>query len=632
MAPCFHKLSLRFRSVFRKSAVEGELSEELRFHLEHLIEENVSQGMTAEEARYAALRELGGVDQIKEECRDMRRVNYIENFLQDVRFGLRQFRRNPGFTAIAILTLGLGIGANTAVFSVINAVMLRPLPVRDPQRLVILKWSARQWPKWNGESRWSGCPIKANGLKESVPEGCSFSYPMFEQVRAQNNIFSAVFALVPSPHFGVSIDGHAGFADGEYVSGEFFRALGLRASVGRLLGPPDDSGNASPAVVLSYSYWERQFGGAPSVIGKSITINNVPFSVVGVGPPGFFGLDPGMARDLWLPLSAQSRLVRNVSETADPASWWLMIGARLKPGVKDAQAQAATEVVFRRGVTSGPSPLLKPEDAPHVELPGIGRGLATLRKNFGDPLFLLMAAVGLVLLIACANIASLMLARAAARQKEFAVRFALGAEFSRIFRQLLTESLMIAAAGGLLGVVLAYLGSRSLAGFLSANWWASLAVDVHPDLRVLAFTVAIAALAGILFGLAPAVRSARTAVAPALKETAPLLSEEVNKGWWNPRRFGLGKALVVTQVALSILVLAGASLLVRTLIVLATMNVGFDARNLIIFSVEPELKRLQRGAAGKPLPRNAAPAGRSPGGLVSRVFFGSSAGWRIQRA
>lgn len=589
MAPCFHKLSLRFRSVFRKSAVEDELSEELRFHLEHLIEENVSQGMTAEEARYAALRELGGVDQIKEECRDMRRVNYIENFLQDVRFGLRQFRRNPGFTAIAILTLGLGIGANTAVFSVINAVMLRPLPVRDPQRLVILKWSARQWPKWNGESRWSGCPIKANGLKESVPEGCSFSYPMFEQVRAQNNIFSAVFALVPSPHFGVSIDGHAGFADGEYVSGEFFRALGLRASVGRLLGPPDDSANASPAVVLSYSYWERQFGGAPSVIGKSITINNVPFSVVGVGPPGFFGLDPGMARDLWLPLSAQSRLVRNVSETADPASWWLMIGARLKPGVKDAQAQAATEVVFRRGVTSGPSPLLKPEDAPHVELPGIGRGLATLRKNFGDPLFLLMAAVGLVLLIACANIASLMLARAAARQKEFAVRFALGAEFSRIFRQLLTESLMIAAGGGLLGVVLAYLWSRSLTGFLSANWWASLAVDVHPDLRVLAFTVAIAALAGILFGLAPAVRSARTAVAPALKETAPLLSEEVNKGWWNPRRFGLGKALAVTQVALSILVLAGASLLVRTLIVLATMNVGFDARNLIIFSVEPEL-------------------------------------------
>ena len=255
-------------------------------------------------------------------------------------------------------------------------------------------------------------------------------------------------------------------------------------------------------MVLSYSYWERQFGGAPSVVGKLITINNVPFTVAGVGPPGFFGLDLGITQDLWLPLSTQPRLVQYVEKTEDPASWWLMICARLRPEVSDAQAQAATEVVFRRGVTSGPSPLLRPEDAPHIELPGIGRGLATLRKNFGDLLFLLMAAVGLVLLIACANIASLMLARAAARQKEFAVRFALGAEFSRIFRQLLTESLMMSAAGGLLGVVLAYLGSRSLAAFLSANWCASMAVDVHPDLRVLSFVAVVAALTGILFGLA----------------------------------------------------------------------------------------------------------------------------------
>jgi predicted permease len=588
----FYKLPLRLRSLFRKARLEKELADELHFHLEKLIEGKAARGMTPEEARYSALCELGGVEQIKEECRDMRRVNYTENFMQDVRYGLRQLRHNPGFTAVAIVTLGLGIGANTAIFSLINAVMLRPLPVRDPQQLVVLKWSARQWPKLNGGDSWSGCPIKATGLKEPAPEGCSFSYPMFEQVRGQNNIFSAVFALVPSPQFGVSIDGHAGFANGEYVSGEFFRALGLRASAGRLLGPPDDSANAPLAVVLSHSYWERQFGGAPSVIGKVITINNVPFTVIGVGPPEFFGLDLGIAQDLWLPLSTQPRLVRYFRKTEDPASWWLMIGARLKPGVEDAQAQAATEVVFRRGVTSGPSPLLKPEDAPHIELPHIGRGLATLRKNFGDPLFLLMAAVALVLLIACANVASLMLARTAARQKEFAVRSALGAEFSRIFRQLLTESLMLAAAGGLLGVVLAWLGSRSLAGFLAANWFASLAVDVHPDLRVLAFTVAIAALTGIIFGLAPAARSARSAVAPALKGSAPLLSAEVNKGW-NPRRSGLGNALVVTQVALSILVLMGASLLVRTLIVLATMNVGFDAHNLIIFSVEPELNGYQ---------------------------------------
>jgi len=607
--------------MFWRKRKPSDFRAEIEAHLALDTERLKEQGLGEEEARVAARRAFGNFTRAEERFYESGRWLGWDHLVQDLRFGLRMLRKTPGFTAIAVLTLALGIGANTAIFSLINAVMLRPLPVRDPQQLVVLKWSARQWPKLNGSSQWSGCPIKATGLKDPVPEGCSFSYPMFEQVRAQNNIFSAVFALVPSPQFGVSIDGHAGFANGEYVSGEFFRALGLRASVGRLLGPPDDSANASLAVVLSYSYWQRQFGGAPSVIGKLITINNVPSTVVGVGPPGFFGLDLGITQDLWLPLSAQPRPVQDVGKTEDPASWWLMICARLKPGVKDAQAQAATEVVFRRGVTSGPSPLLKPEDAPHIELPGIGRGLATLRRFFGDPLFLLMAGVGLVLLIACANIASLMLARTAARQKEFAVRFALGAEFSRIFRQLLTESLMIAAAGGLLGVVLAYLGSRSLAGFVSANWWASLAVDVHPDLRVLAFTVAIAALAGILFGLAPAALSARTAVAPALKESAPLLSEEVNKGWWNPRRFGLGKALVVTQVALSILVLAGASLLVRTLIVLATMNLGFDARNLIIFNVEPELNGYKGERLASLFPELQRRLGVLPG--VSSVGYSS---------
>jgi predicted permease len=534
------------------------------------------------------------------------------------------FRKSPGFTAVAVITLALGIGANTAIFSMINAVMLRPLPVRDPQRLVVLKWSARQWPKLNGGDSWSGCPVKPAGHNENelVPEGCSFSYPMFEQVHAQTNIFSAVFAFVPSPQFGVSIDGNAGFANGEFVSGEFFRALGLRAAVGRLLGPPDDSANASLAVVLSYGYWKRQFGGAPSVVGKLITINNVPFTVVGVGPPGFFGLDLGITQDLWLPLATQPRLVRYFRKTEDPASWWLMVGARLRPEVNEAQARAATEVVFRRGVTSGPSPLLKPGDAPQIELPGIGRGLATLRKNFGDPLFVLMAAVGLVLLIACANIASLMLARAVARQKEFAVRLALGADLSRIFRQLLTESLMMSAAGGLLGVLLAYLGSRSLAAFLSANWFASMAMDVHPDARVLAFVAAVAALTGILFGLAPALRSARTAVAPALKETAPLSARQTTKGKWSPRRFGLGNALVAAQVALSILVLVGASLLVRTLIVLATMNVGFDARNLVIFSVEPELN----GYKGERLANLFPELQRRLGALPGVLSVGYSSG------
>ncbi len=578
------KLPLRFRSLVYKSHVEKELSDELRFHLEKLTEENVGRGMTPQAARYAALRELGGMEQIKEECRDMRRVNYLENFLQDIRFGLRQLRRDPGFTVVAILTLALGIGANTAMFSLIDAVMLRPLPVRDPQRLVILKWGARQWPRTNVFYAWSGCPIKAAGLKEPVPAGCSFSYPMFEQVRAENGVFAGVFAFLPAGQVAVNIDGNSTVASGEFVSGEFFPTLGIRPALGRLLGPSDDGADASPVAVLSYTFWKRQFGSAPSVIGRSVVVNGAPFEVVGVGPPGFLGLDPGMVRDIWLPLSTQTRVTKYVPKPADPASWWLLVGARIKPGVQTAQAQAATQVVFSRGVTGGASPMLRPEDVPHIDLVSATHGLASLQKGFADPLVLLMAAVGLVLLIACINMASLTLARTAARERELAVRFALGAERWRIIRQLLTESLLVAAAGGSLGMLLAFLGASSLATFISANWYSPLDVNVRPDVRVLAFTMAIATLTGILFGLAPALRSTRVGVAPALKERA------ADPSWINSRerRFGLGNTLVTAQVALSVLVLSGASLLIRTLINLTTMNVGFDARNLIIFGLEPE--------------------------------------------
>ena len=610
--------------MFWRKRKPSDFAAEIKAHLELETQQLREQGLSEAEARAAARRRFGNVTRAEERFYESGRWLWWDHLVQDLRFGLRMLRRNPGFTAIAILTLALGIGANTAIFSLINAVMLRPLPVRDPQRLVVMKWSARQWPKTNAFYAWSGCPIQATGLKEPVPVGCSFSYPMFEQVRDENNIFAAVFAIVPSPEFGVSINGVAGFANGEFVSGDYFPALGLRASAGRLLGQPDDGTSASPVVVLSYGYWKRKFGGAPSVIGKSIAINNVPFVVAGVGPPGFFGLDPGIVDDMWLPLSARGRLSPFVPKTTDASSWWLMVGARLKPGVKPAQAQAATEVVFRRGVTGGTSPMLKLDDAPHIELPNIGHGLASLRKHFGDPLFLLMAAVAVVLLIACANVASLMLARTAARQKEFAMRFALGAELSRIFRQLLTESLILAMAGGLLGILFAYLCASSLAASLSANWYTTLAIDVHPDLRVLGFTVAVAALTGILFGLAPAVRGTRVNVIPALKDSAarlPLLTEEGIKGWWLPRKFGLGNALVVVQVALSILVLVGASLLLRTLINLATMNVGFDARSVIIFSVQPQLNGYKGERLASLFPELQRRLGALPG--VASVGYSS---------
>jgi predicted permease len=408
---------------------------------------------------------------------------------------------------------------------------------------------------------------------------------MFEQMRAEKNIFAAVFALVPASSLGVSIDGNASFADGELVSGDFFPALGIRAALGRVLGVSDEGAIASPAVVISYSYWKRQFGGVPSAVGKSIVVNGIPFTIVGVAPPAFLGLDPGIVHDMWLPLSTEGRVVRHVREVSDAANWWLLVGARLKPRVTIAQAEAAAQVVFTRGVTSGGSPILKREDAPHLELVNLAHGLVSLQERFGDALFLLMAAVGLVLLIACANVASLTLARAAAREKELAVRFALGAARGRIIRQLLTESLIMAVAGGLLGIVLAYLGASSLAAFLSSNWYFPLEINVRPDLRILGFTMAIALLTGILSGLAPALRGTRIDVTPALKESAVSLPGTALIG----RRFGVGNVLVVAQVALSILVLVGASLLARTLINLATMKIGFDAHNVVLLSVYPEL-------------------------------------------
>jgi predicted permease len=576
-----YKLPLRLRSLFRKSGVEHELSDELRFHLERLIEENIAGGMTAEEARYAARRELGGMEQIKEECRDMRRVNFVDDLLKDLGFGLRQLRRNPGFTAVAVVTLALGIGANTAIFSLIDAVALRPLPVRTPARLVVVTWEAGSFPAAESYYGWDACPSKS--VPSPASAGCALSYPMFEQIRAEKGIFTGVFALDPADQLGVSANGNASFASGKFVSGDFFATLGLHAAVGRLLAPTDDRPSASPAVVLSHRYWKQQFGGNRSMIGSVMIINNVPFTIAGVGPAGFLGLDPGGVNDLWLPLSMQPRLIKGTPKSTDAASLWLMAGARLRKGVTPEQAEAATDVIFSRNVTSGPKPLLRAKERPRVKLVSMEHGLGSIRRAFRNPTIILMVAVALVLLIACANIATLMLARMGARGKELAVRLAVGADRWRIIRQLLTESFLLAAAGAALGGLIARWGANLLVTFFAGKNGPGLDINLHPDLRVLGFTAAIAALAGILFGLAPALRSTRVDLAPLLKESAR------NPPTSKRRRLRLGDALVTAQVALSVLVLTGAMLLVRTVIDLETAQLGFDARNVIIFTVNPDL-------------------------------------------
>ena len=565
-----YKFPLRVRSLFRKSRLEQELTEELRFHLEKLAEEYVAKGMTPEEARYAAPRELGGVEQIKEECRDMRRVNWLENILQDVRYGLRQMRRSPGFAAVAVLMLALGIGANTAIFSLIDAVMLKMLPVKNPQQLVVLRW--RQTKGVRG------------GPGVSGPRSSSLSYLGFKRLRRQNDIFSSVMGFVPlgiSPEsVTVNIDGQPSVAGGEMVSGNYFTGLGVSPVLGRVLTDADED-HAARVTVLGYGYWTRKFGRDPAVIGKTIALGGEPFSIVGVAPPEFFGVEPGRAPDFWIPLIDVPTLgpwgITSQSAFTEKGWWWLPIVGRLKPNVSQSQARSALDVWLRQTLTDEMG--LTPADAGAfwAVLDPASRGLDYLRGRFSQRLLVLMGVVGLVLLIACANITALLLARAQGRRREIAMRLALGASRARLIRQLLTESLLLAAAGGICGMAVAGWGARILLRLVSSG--PSLPLEVHPDLTVGGFAAGVSVLTGILFGLVPALGSTRLSLSPALKENASGALGSRSARW------RLGKSLVVVQVALSLLLVAGAGLFVRKLMNLEHENLGFDPHGVLLFRV-----------------------------------------------
>ena len=510
----------------------------------------------------------------------------MESLIQDVRFGLRQVRRNPGFTAVAVLTLALGIGANTAIFSLIDAVMLRSLPVREPSQLVVLRWTAHKEPQRNGTSSFGDCGNEESGEN---PSGCSFPYPVFEQIRSAKEVFSGVTAFAGPAALILTGQGAPRLADGEVVSGDYFSTLGVNAVVGRALGPEDDSVSASPAVVLSFAFWQNAFGGDRSAVGRTISLNGAPFTIVGIAEPKFTTHSPGNTQDLFLPLKMLPREHIGWGEDAlSLNNWWLVIMARLKPGISLTQAQATASLLFRDEMLHGVKPLAKESDDPRILLMPAQQGLTGARGDFSQLLYVLMFAVGFILLIACANVAGLLLSRAAARQKEMAVRLALGAGRRGILRQLLTESVMLSLAAGSLGVLFAYWGVRATEALLLGNPDNPFPFVVEPDWRVLAFTISVSVLTGILFGLAPALRGARLNLTPALKESASTLpSGEMQPG----RRVLLGKALVAFQVALSTMVLAGAGLFVRTLQNLHDIDPGFDTRNILIFGIDATLLR-----------------------------------------
>ncbi|MFI5126128.1 MAG: ABC transporter permease [Candidatus Acidiferrales bacterium] len=511
----------------------------------------------------------------------------MRTLLQDLRYGFRMLAKSPGFAAIAILTLALGIGANTAIFSMIDAILMRSLPVQDAQSLVLLKWTTRGRPDIHNSSSYGDCnqQRERNGPNSS----CSFSEPFFHDVAAQAKAFSSVAAFAFGGQLDLSGNGTASVLSAQAVSGEFFSTLGIRAAAGRLIAPNDDSVSAPPVVVLNYGYWKTQFGGSASAIGKTVRLNNIPFTIIGVADARFDSLSPGRIYDVWVPLSSLAQLSPHPwvkARATDVYSWWLVIIGRLKPGVTSGQAQAEVTGLFRNDMLHGAKPLAKPADDPTVAALPAQSGLTGETTQISTELYVLMMAVGIILLIACANVAGLLLSRATARQKEIAVRLALGAGRGRIVRQLLTESILLSTIGGALGILFAVWGTQAIMSLIASSSDRPFGFAPGIDGRVLAFTLAASVLTGIIFGLAPAFRGTRVDLTPALKEgTGSSVAEGRAGGKW----LTLGNGLVIAQVALAVVVLVGAGLLVRTLQNLKNVDPGFDTRNLLTFGLDPTL-------------------------------------------
>jgi predicted permease len=560
-----------------------ELDEEIRAHIDMSVRERVERGESPDAARAAARREFGNVGLVKETTRDAWGWVWVERLAQDVRYGLRMMRRTPGFTIVAVLTLALGIGANTAIFSLIGALFLRSLPVRDPQELVVLKWSAHNDPPFSSSSNFGDCQIQPP--RDNIA-ACSFSHPFFDELRMQSGIFSSVTASGGTLQLDLSGVGPASLLQGLLVAGNYFDTVGVRRAVGRMILPSDEAPSAPPVAVLSYGYWQRIFGGSPSIVGKTVDLNGVPTTIVGVAERGFSGLTPGISVNAWLPLSLRPRLSTFwTPQGEDAGAVYILIIGRLRPDVPRGEAEAAVSSLFRNEMLHGAKPLSVAADEPAVKLLPVQSGLnGGARGKYSASLLLLMFAVGIVLLIACANVAGLLLARSAARQKEIAVRLALGAGRGRIVRQLLVESVLLSAFGAAFGVLVAVWGAHAIVALLASGATSPLGFNASIDTRVLLFTAAIALLTGILFGLAPAMRSTRVDLTPALKDGGRGFA---GAGGARNHWFTLGNALVIGQMALTMIVLVGAGLLVRTLRNLRNLDPGFDTSNVLDFDINP---------------------------------------------
>ena len=572
------RLKTWWRALAKRGVYEGDMDAEMRFHIEAYADElqrNDAHLTRAEAVRVARLT-FGTVDRTKEECREAQGVSMLENLMQDLKFAFRTMRRSPGFTAIAILSLALGIGANTAIFTLINDLMLKSLPVKDPQGLIAI-----------GKQTDGGM---TDGMSGSID---MFPYELYQKLAQNDEAFSAITAYQSGGAMRVTVrrDGQSGMGSAQMmlVTGNYFDVLQVPATAGRLLEPADDAGaNSRPVVVVSDRYWRTSLGGDPGAIGQTITVNSTPLTIVGVAGRDFYGERVETSpTDFWIPMGMQPQITMRDTFNGPGGMYWLQAMARLKPGVSRAQAQQWITMQLRNYMLAregDATPERKTEISQvTVELLPGGEGVSLLRERYEQPLQILMAVVAVVLLIACANLANFLLAKTLAREHEISTRLALGAGRWRIVRQMLTESLFLSLCGGVLGLIFAYWGTSGLIAFV-AKGEKFTAIQALPDWRVLAFSLGVSILTGILFGIGPALRVSRMAMESGLNSS---VRSAVSGGTRASRM--VPQVLIAAQVALSLVLLVGAGLFLRTLRNIETRDFGFERSHLLLVNLEPKL-------------------------------------------
>ncbi|HEV2181602.1 MAG TPA: ABC transporter permease [Gemmatimonadaceae bacterium] len=557
----------RLRALFSRGSLERELDRELRFHIEREADKYERQGVSHEEARRRARLEFGGIEQTKEVSRDARGTVPLESIVRDLRYAMRSLESRPAFTLTVIATLALGIGANAAMFTLVDALLLRPLPVAHPEQLVIVS-----------------DPAQVNNNANGGPLTDFVSFPLYQDVRARNTVFSDMYASGASNTIDVQIGASPQAAveqpNTRFVSGNFFSVLGESAYRGRTFtAAEDEAPGEDPVAVLTYDYWQRRFSGSNAAIGSIMRVNGVAITIVGVTPPGFDGDIVGQPLDFWLPIMMEPSIQPRMQMIKDRDWSWVVMMGRLKPGVTLEQARQQVSVVEANAIrehVSG-SELSQFEDnlkGTPIHVVSGARGFSERRVEYGKALWVLMAAVGLVILVVCANVSSLMLARVVARSREMTIRMTIGAGRGRLIQQMLVESAVLAIASGAVGLLAATLGTRVLLATVASS--SPIAIDTRPDARVLAFTAAMTLACALLFGLVPALRATRVDLATSLRSEGRGLKGAARLG-----RIPLGRALVVAQIVVSTVLLIGGGLLVHSMQGLMHGDIGVDRDHLV---------------------------------------------------